>query len=512
MITIFIFVAFISCSQLQQSMSAVKYHWLGNISNLLDNYERFHNSFSDFLFFTSHFQRGQSDAQWSTSLYLMPLFLFCDVLGGLSIKTICIFSVTSSLLALIVFYCWIRSFWGRQVAFYSVILLGFSSIFQEIARSGDFIAFSFLLAVIWIFFFFRLIRSGGTSIYYFCFGLLTGVMVCFYWILKGFAIVALGYMFSLKKQRKMLGIGLYLLGIGIVVMPGVFILFNNHISFFPSDKENIHSFKEFLSNWHVFIQHIFGNNLILEPYIKDTFHACFWNPLLVWPLLVGVISAFLKCRYKRDNFWLFILVFFIFFPPMMFYFYSEARRSLFYIIPSYCFIGLGIVEILYWVKNFKNVALKVTVNFLCLVMICFVVYSEMNILQEKIIINKRDFGLLKFAESIQKMHLNGDLYYLESSFRVGYISLGWGSRESSVFRVAMMDNGKTSFNISNGYLSTELPFKGGMYYVVLSPFIPLSDYREWCSRNNLRSSLIFQSNFEDVPRKHPFILYFVSSY
>ena len=143
-----------SSYHIEKSISVIKYHFQGGngwpLSWLLDNYALYHNSFKDFLVKTSSFHSGCTGAQWFSVVYLLPLFVFCDFFGGLSLKLICFFTVVSSIIFLCLFYWWGRRIFGKQAAFFAVFFFGFSSFFQEIARSGSFTVYSLFLTMICI--------------------------------------------------------------------------------------------------------------------------------------------------------------------------------------------------------------------------------------------------------------------------------------------------------------------------------------------------------------------------
>ena len=536
-------VAIISYVHIGQSISLGKYHLQWGINNLLSNYDLFHHSFKEFLFRTSVLHPGNSESEWHTISFLLPLFVFSDLIGGLSLKTICLFTVTGSLIFLSLFYGWIKEFWGKPTALWAAFFLGFSSIFQEIARSGSYDAVSLLIAIGWCFYLFRL-GNGEKLMPYFIWGLLTALTWYGYGILRSLTLIALAQVLLSKILKKKQALGLFLLGMMLVLIPGFLIkiwvegidLNHYHAPAYTLliDRESAFGWnfetmvKEVLINVKVFAQRMLGANQLLEPVFINRTHAPFWDHLLLIPLLIGVWQTIKRKEYYPNQL-LVILSFFIFLAPCLLTSskgFEEARRSLLYIIPGYCFIGLGTKEILQWINNFKNVQIKNAINIIFFGIVFIIVIIEFSFVQSYIISSNRDFGMIEFAHQINKIHSVRYIYYLEHSTSnsahdypdnhlikpLDRQSIYRFADESELLRVALMQKGKIDYHVKSGTAPDQVPFLPNTYYVVKSPCVSFEEFDNWCVLNHLKAKTLITSNVQNessVNPVSPFGFYFV---
>ena len=499
LLSLFLFLVTISYYHVEQSISVMKYLFVYGIRFLSENYSLYHQSFQEFLFKTSAYHTADSESGWRTVFYLWPLFIFCDFLGGLSLKSMHLFTITSLLILVGLFYWWIRGIWGKQVALYAAFFLGFSSVFQEIARSGSYDAYSLLIGMIWIAFFFYCGKSDKVR-NYFLLGLFTGLTWYGYGILRYLTIVVIAYVIFLKCSRKFLVLGVLLAGMMIVLIPGFLInievrhinmatyhkplyqlFFDENASFRGGNTADV-----IRTNLAIFGQRIFGEPELMDRPMK-VFHASLWNFFLAMPLLIGMWTA-LRSRRQLPDRLLLLLAFIIYLAPCFLCNHGiKSRRVLFYIIPSYCFIGLGMKEIVGWISNIRSVFLKYMMVILAVSILFVVLGQEMAFFQTEILSSKRDFGFLAFADKVKKSGVSGDMYYLDKKS-----TLHW-TQESIMMRVALMEKGRSSFNVISGNIRSSLPAMPPSFYLSVNPGILRQEFDDWCVRNRVQASLVFES-------------------
>lgn len=517
----------LSYSRVEDSFSFVKYHFKSKLNDLLPNYSLYHHSLGEFLLRTSSFPLGNSASGWDTVLYLFPLFVFSDLLGGLSLKSMYLFTITTSLIFLFYFYCWVRRFWGKEAAFYAAFFLGFSSIFQEFARSGSYITYGLLIAIIWIIYFFGFKIERNLEDY-FLLGLITGLTWYGYGTLRCLTLIALLYIGMQKGSFKK--IGLFILGIVAVILPGLLIKFQFHniknyhgpFLWLIFDKESSFSplnwnFNDFISvifnNLNILFNVLLGGCPVFEPGVIDNAHAAFWNQWLIIPLLLGFKTLYQLKDRSSLRLWL-LLIFIIFLTPCLLTSsvgYIAARRSLLYVIPSYALIGLGIKEIFIWIGNIQRRLPKALITFIFVFICSIFISSEQNFIDNHILnVKARDVGMIEFAQKIKQADYGGPIYYLEErptlrALREGIYRF---SLESDIMRVVMLEHGQErsiqSKNLNNGLDNEE-------GYIVKSPLIPQGIFESWCKRNELENRLLLESPvylFQSAGYE-PFKLYFV---
>ena len=417
---------------IEKSISVIKYHFQGGngwpLSGLFDNYALYHNSFKDFLLKTSSFHSGCTGAQWFSAVYLLPLFVFCDLFGGLSLKLICFFTVVSSLIFLCLFYWWGRRIFGKQAAFFAVFFLGVSSFFQEIARSGSFTVYSLFITMVCIMSCFLYKRDNSLG-YCFFLGILNGLLWYGYSTSRPLSLVFIVFVFLWSNGRyKWKAIGLFLAGMAILIVPGSILLLeqNRHspqsVHLLFIDKENIldcscGSFNSILQcihdNLRIFGQRMMGARQLVEPAIVDKTHAPFYNPILAVPLFIGIGATLMRWRHPAVQLMLFMSLM-IYVTPIMTSTigYVETRRELLYVIPSYCFIGLGMKKIADWIRMIQDRFLKRGMMFLMVFVIIIVLAHEIKFFVQYVLSSKRDVGLLTLVEKIKGIgHGGGDVLY-----------------------------------------------------------------------------------------------------
>ncbi|MBF0122928.1 MAG: hypothetical protein HQL21_05930 [Candidatus Omnitrophica bacterium] len=505
---LFILLAIISYYQVEQSISLLKYLFVYGIRSLLDNYSLYQYSFQDFLFRTSAFHTGDSESGWRTLFYLWPLFIFCNFLGGLSLKATHLFTITSSLAFVCLFYFWIRKVWGKQVALYASFFLAFSSVFQEIARSGSYDVYSLLIGMIWIIFFFYCSESGRIRSY-FLLGLLTGLTWYGYGILRYLTVVVIARIMFLKGFRKVVMLGVLLAGMMIVLVPGILIKFElkpinlaaydkpGHELFFDQNAsfKNDRLFKVISSNFGILGKRILGGEEVHDRPMKGV-HASFWNSFLAIPLLIGIWTV-LRSQQQLSNRLLLLLAIIIYLAPCFLCNHGiKSRRVLLYIIPSYCFIGLGVKEIIGWVNKIVHIILKRAVVILLVAVLFIVLFQEMAFFSTVILSSQRDVGgFLAFADKIKQSDLSGDMYYLDGPSTLQY------GHESDAMRLVLMGKRHNALNFERGTLRTRVPFMFNNFYLSKSPKISEQEFDDWCARNRLKTTLVLEAPVVNSARR-----------
>jgi hypothetical protein len=527
-----LFLAVISYVGVDESVSVVKYHFIFRIDLLVKNYNLYLHSLKDLFANTLLVYRGDSAAQWSTPFHIFPLFIFSDMLGGLSLRNIYLFTITTSLILILLFYYWIKKYWNSEIAFFATFFLGFSAIFQEFSRSGSYISSSIMFALIWIIYIYKCLNYEKAQPYFFL-GLLTGTAMYGYGMLRSLFLVACVQIFLSRRGLRSKRFLLFFLGTAILILPGIILKINTvdfknckdyfHLFFDPA---NVHSLKELSVNLGNFSNRILGGNQIIEPYITNNFHAHFLNRLLVIPFIVGVVHAF-RCKKEAKYRLLLIISFAIYFTPLFTAKagYAEARRSLLYVIPTYLFIGFGINGMLDFIKSLPSIISKQLLHFFILCGFVFIIFSESHYINYYILRNNRDLGILRFANNIKKLIAKGNLYYLEAEpnsidikKRKRFFSVYKGGKESNILEVALMDGKNNSFRLMPITDSRQIDLGPESFYLAKSPMITKEEFESLCKRNGFICRLIEETpviNFPSNsifyrPRDVSFKLYFIS--
>jgi len=499
---LFILVSCISFYHVSQSISVTKYLLYMGMTDMVNSYYLYHHSFRDFFFQTGVFHPGNSESGWRTFFYLYPLFVYCDLLGGLSFERLYYFTIISSLCALILFYWWVRRIAGREAAWWMFYFFGLSSIFQEFARSGSYDIFSLLVAIAWIMYFFQFLNEEKPFREYLIFGLLTGGVWFYYGMLRTFFLAVLVHILFTKDKRR--NAFFFLSGMGLVIAPSIGLLMWQHSAGANAyiDRENIfnvvnHHLSDFLMVIHnnviIFLNRMFGEYDHIEMIHLDRIHAHFHHPLLSIPLIVGICVTL---RRKTTQLPFLVLIFLIYLTPMMtsswgFY---EARRSVLCLIPNYFFIGIGMKEIFLEVQRVFNRHLRrllFSIIFGCIFIIC---YQEVSFFKTHILNATRDPGLLKLSDDIKKNHFSGKLLYLEE--KTYYLD----TPGSDMLRISLLQNGKCIPDVVGLELADVVPKGLNQFYIVISPEISQKVFLKWCIENKIDpGKIVYQEPLVNMP-------------
>jgi len=527
LIALFLLLSVFSLTHVDKSILVVKYLFQYNIQYLPQNYFKYHHAFSEFLFQTCIFHQGNSEAGWKTAFFLWPLFVFCDALGGLTLTNICLFTVITSLLTLILFYWWVRKNWGPQAAFWGAGFFGFSAVFQEFARSGSYDAYSILTAMLWIMLFFYCAQKA-TALSYGVLGFFTGLSWYGYSMLRTFIVAALIEIFYFAKRRCLSG-SLFLAGVFLWIIPGVIILlqvlhryhFHGTLGVLMVDKENIFSivkgdvhgfFEVIFHNFVNFFKRLLGFNDLMDCPSNNQAHAHFLNHLLVIPMILGFISVW-KRRKEISGRLLIMLSAVIFLTPLFTSSWAnnEARRFLFYVLPVYCLIGIGMREIFLWRDSIKREDARSMAGIWIALCVSFVLLSEIQFSNKVILSGQRELGLADFADKLNERQESATIVYLEKKQDSFY----YFSNEGYLLRLLLEKNGRHNYEVKETLLDTPLD-PSPTFYIVKSPMITNKEFRFWCQNNRLvcghsvlRSAIKNQS-VEPLAGDEAFELYAVS--
>ena len=516
----------ISYSNIHESLSVIKYHLQWHTHSLLKNYDFFLHSHNKFLLNTLQFPKGGGADGFVSAFYLLPLFIFSKLFGGLSLTVMYLFTVTSSIILLVLFYYWIRKFWDKETAFFAAFFLGYSAIFQEIARSGTYISFSLLFAIIWIIYLYK-ISEKMTVTSYFPLGVLTGIGFYGYGLLRGLFLVACLYIILSKDGRNGKKFLLFLTGMMIVIIPGValkismtgFARYKDNPILFFFDKEYIRTSGDFVRNIGLFWDRMLGGRQVIEPLLYNNSHAPFLDRLLVLPFLIGIAHA-LKKRHERRFLLLLVISLVIYLTPLLFTSslgYREARRSLMYVIPTYIFIGFGMSAIFNFVGSLSGRIYKYLLRLVIFGGIAFIMFNNFLYFNKYIISSRRDIGILNLADQINNSKISGGVYYFERVRRVQTVLVGslymW-ELESEVLRLSMMGGMNGSLKIWDIGSFEQIKPGSKNFYLIKSPYIPEPRFETLCKQYHLSSKLLMISPItERTHHRSPdnsFRLYYVT--
>ena len=504
---LFFLLVMISYYHVKQSFSLIKYGFPDGIEGLLRNYFRYHRSFSTLLSHTTTYNPGGSQSSNHNIFYLGPLFLFCDLLGGLSLKTMYLFSITISLVFIGVFYLWVKESWGKQTALYSAFFLGFSSVFQEFARSSTCHTYNLFIGMIWVLFFFYCSKTEHLK-YFFLLGLLTGLTWYGYGTLRFLTLCVISYIIFLKNSRKLITFSVFLTGMIIVLLPGFLTLL---------EKQHIYSIKDltyiirccfdtktlsaFETHRGAFRTILFNLNIMGHALLGALLGAkesmapfpgpyASLNSLLSVPLLIGIWRTIRSGRKLQNQLLLLLFLSTFLVPCFILIHFHFARQHLLLLIPVFCFYGLGTKEIVTWINNIRKRNIKYVIACLFAFLLYTILIQEMLFFKTVIISSQRDFtGLLTF---VNKIKTNGppteNIYGLQGPTRKPYIY-----KECSLMRMALINKGQSYFQtipINSNIPSLNLPKN---FYLCKGPMISQQLFDTWCENNRLKASLILNS-------------------
>jgi len=434
---------------------------------------------------------------------------------------------------LFLFYSWVKKYWGRLSAFWGSFFLGFSAIFQEIARSGSYDAYSVLIAIAWIILFFHCARIA-TAFSYGLLGFFTGLGFYSYCTFRPLILSVFIETFRFAR-RKWASSFLFILGILLWVIPGIIILlmllhsyqYHGPLNIYLVDKENLlrtaHGdflvlFQTLIHNFGEFIKRMLGFNVFLDYPSRNQIHAHFLNHLLVIPMLLGIRQAYLM-RKEFPNRLLLSLSIIIYLTP----FFSsdvgndEGRRCLIYILPTYCFIGLGMQQIFSWTESLKKEKAKSLAKLIILLGVSLVIVFELIFSIRYILNGQRDIGLMDFADMLNSKNEHATLVYLEQR----QFSLYSFSNEGYLLGLLLAKNGSHLYDLEETLLDMPLKNIPGKFFLATSPLITKIEFQDWCQINELKcGDPIMESAVKNKPTEvifgqplgevDPFKLYQVS--
>jgi hypothetical protein len=130
----------------------------------------------------------------------------------------------------------------------------------------------------------------------------------------------------------------------------------------------------------------------------------------------------------------------------------------------------------------------------------FIIFGESLYINNYILKNNRDLGILKFASAINKFGIRDDLYYLSADLP---LSLYRFTEEKAILQVALEDNGASSFELLEIKDLEEIPFKLNDFYLAKSPYISQEEFDTLCKRHLLTYKLLIESNIINFPENRP---------
>lgn len=494
-----------SYAHIEESVSVIKYHFHWDIHKLIQNYRLYHFSFKSFLLKTLSFHQGNCQSGWNTAYYLLPLFTFLKIAGGLSLRNLYLFTITASIISLFLFYYWASKYWNARTAFFTTFFLGYSAVFQEFARSGSYISYSILIAFAWIIVMYICSDTKKLTPYLFL-GIFTGLAMYGYGMLRGLIFVPI-YILSFRKDINNKKWFLFLAGCMILILPGVilkikssFTGFNHKLLLLFFDGENIfykgRFLMEFQMNIKYFFNRILGGAQLIEPLCANNHHAHFLNRILTLPFFIGLLQAIKYRREKRYNLMLMLSIF-IFFVPMLLtgsIGYREARRSVLYVIPIYLYIGIGTETIFNFISSVKNrIARQISFwGIICVILV--IIGSEVLYVKSFILNNTRDVGVLAFAKATREQGVKGDIYYFEPDGKDKPQFKIYAFTDLAILELALMRNKNDPFALINIRDLGEVD-KGlkDFYAIIKSYVISEDEFRQLCQSHNLYSQRLVVS-------------------
>ena len=403
----------LSFLNLSESISVDKFCFEWGIENLIENYHLFSTDFLGFWKATISLHSGDSESGWSSFYYLLPLFLFLKLLGGLSLYNLHLFVFLNAALLLIVFYVLMRRYWGAGAANIGILFFVFSSFFNEIATTAGYHTPTVLLAAVLMLSLFKYhyLPSKKLAVWL---GLLSGLSWYYYGVIRFILPVSVGVIACKKDNYKHLA--LFLLGLVVVCSIGFIFTVSNKGSFF--DQENIFYQepgyqKVFYMTWFNNIR-AFWAGLNGKTYHDS--HARLMHTILLIPLIIGIVHVCKNIKYKANRLLIFFLFAICFFPVVITFAHWQLRRYILYCIPLYILIGIGgrvLVDYIHSIRNkyYKNV---------CYILIAALTFQM--IAGEFVIINNgiwhrrhERISLLSFGKEVKKYSCIKSFYYLRET-------------------------------------------------------------------------------------------------
>lgn len=403
---IFLFAAY------ENSMIPNKYMWEWNIGKLFKNYDLFSTDIRQFVANTISLHQGDTESAWKSFYYLLPLFVFSDILGGLNLQNLYFFNFMISALNIILFYKVCKRYLNGGSAAIGTFFLACASWFHEFTFSASYHPATILVALIII----DAILScsnAAKAINYVVLGMLTGISLYFYGPIRYLWPVIIFVLFS--SEHKLKTVSYFLLGFVPIVLASFLIGNAPSLSFW--DEENI-----FWNNpgynpslcYRIF-ENVRAFSRALSGRYISLIHAKLINKALTLPLIVGLVYLARKANMRPYRLLAMVFLSITLLPVFITMAHYQPRRFLLYCIPVYMIIGLGGDHILQMIRSIKSQFLKTVLCLIVMVITLSVVVSEARYARDNIWSGKRDIGLKALADKISAAHLEGPVFYLQET-------------------------------------------------------------------------------------------------
>lgn len=433
------------------------------IESLYKNYDLFSENFHAFLTNTISLHPGNTRSGWRSFYYLLPLFLYLKIAGGLSLQNLYFFNFIISAVTVILFYKLCDRHFGREVANFSTLLVVFSSWFSEFAMSISYHTFTIMIAAILITLMFDCLNNAKLSTYLFL-GIVSGLSLYYYGPIRFLLPVVLILLFYKNKYPYKSRI-YFCAGFFLLLIPS---LLGNYDDIRLFDRENIYFYTEpgfekpfflrWVDNLRIYASILSGRQI-------DPLHAALINKILVIPLMIGTLAVLKKWKDKSYRLLLMIAVAITLLPVFTTFAHWQPRRFALYVIPIYMFIGIGLYYIIRYISSIKRKVLKVALYSFIVSMLVYIIAHEMLYVRVNIYTPKRDIGFIDLGLKISKSFVRGPLFYLrETPYRLCEADGG------AYLLMLVLKNTKSDYKITQISNLADIEIQDEVY-IIKSPFI-----------------------------------------
>jgi len=463
----------------KNGMVTNKYFSENNIEKLFKNYRLFSADFSGFTKATiSLREEADTDHGWETFYYLLPLFIFLKMLGGLNLQNLYFFNLAIGIINLILFYRICEKYFNKQAAIIGGLFLTFSSWFFEFTMSISYHFASITVALILIYLMFEC-ATNQKMVNFFFLGAATALSLYYYgpirFIFPAVAIVLFNVENYSSKRLVYFLSGLMPILILYFILSRSFIieLFDaeNIFKTYPGEY-NLPWFLRLRDNLNAFLSALSGGHIIKE-------HACLMHKLLSLPLATGIIYALKKSRDRRYRLLLFTSAAILILPVLTTMVHTTPRRFVFYIIPVYMLIGIGGSWIVKAVSSVKRKNLRFALWLLIASLSICIIGDEFGYTTQRLWFKKQSPDFVYLAMIISELPAEQPLYYLRETPH----ELFEDDSESWLLMLAIR-NKKGDTEVKQIVNLDSLDFADGAY-IIKSPLISRNTFEDLTKKRGL---------------------------
>lgn len=465
-----------------EAMVTNKYLSQCRIQRLFEHYEQFQYDFPAFARQTLQIPQGDTESQWSSFFYLLPIYLISNLSGGLTLDILFIYNGIIGSLLLVLFYYTGQIYFGHKPAVIGSFFMSISPWFHEIVMAPTFHLSSILMGLILFFLILGTVKKDSL-IYPFLLGISTVVALYYYSPLRFLAPVVF-LCPLLKKNRQPMTVLTYLTGVGVTLI--VVYIFSSSLHL-PFDEEHIFYTEpehdvlliKLKENLVAFTRAVLGFNIVSghAPIMGWILAGLFW-------LGAGVMVANWQRRSMAILFFYSCLIMIT--PVLITAFHYQVRRYLLYTIPIYMAIGIGSGYLLETIGKVKQNRYRNVLHMAAAGVALWVGTSNLLFLKHDLYTNQKDTGFLRVAKSLGNPDKTQAIYYLQET-PGSFIQYG---TEHQLIRLAL-NKSCTDCRVKRIQNMDQIRIRQSGYLIVSplipEPLLPSGDTHSFINYNKIKS-------------------------